>query len=123
MTPWTIAQTPLSMDFCSQEYWSGLHFLSPGDLPFPWIKPRPPALQADSLLSEPPGKPHTHTHTHTRIYTYTHTYVLCKTGGLDGKKSTCDAGDLGSIPELGRSPGEGNDNPLQYSCLENFMDR
>ena len=76
---------------------------------------------ADSLLSEPPGKPHTHTH--TRIYTYTHTYVLCKTGGLDGKKSTCDAGDLGSIPELGRSPGEGNDNPLQYSCLENFMDR
>ena len=40
-------------------------------------------------------------------------------GGSDGKESTCNAGDLGSIPELGRSPGEGYGNPLQYSCLEN----
>ena len=40
-----------------------------------------------------------------------------------GKKSACNAGDLGSIPGLGRSPGEGNGNPLQYSCLENPMDR
>ena len=40
-----------------------------------------------------------------------------------GKKSACNAGDLGSIPGLGRSPGEGNGNPLQYSCLENSMDR
>ena len=39
------------------------------------------------------------------------------------QKSTCDVGDLGSIPGLGRSPGEGNGNPLQYSCLENPMDR
>ena len=39
------------------------------------------------------------------------------------KESTCNAGDLGSIPVLGRSPGEENDNPLQYSCLENSMDR
>ena len=38
-------------------------------------------------------------------------------------KSACKAGDLGSIPESGRSPGEGNDSPLQYSCLENPMDR
>ena len=37
--------------------------------------------------------------------------------------SACNAGDLGSIPGLGRSPGEGNDNPLQYSCLENPMDK
>ena len=44
-------------------------------------------------------------------------------GGSDGKESACNAGDLGSIPELGRSPGEGNGNPLQYSCLENSMDR
>jgi len=42
---------------------------------------------------------------------------------LAGKESTCNAGDLGSIPGLGRSPGEGNGNPLQYSCLENPMDR
>ena len=44
-------------------------------------------------------------------------------GGLDGKESACNAGDLGSIPGLGRSPGEGNGNPLQYFCLENPMDR
>ena len=41
------------------------------------------------------------------------------TGGSDGKVSAYNAGDLGSIPGLGRSPGEGNGNPLQYSCLEN----
>ena len=40
-----------------------------------------------------------------------------------GKESACSAGDLGSIPRLGRSPGEGNGNPLQYPCLENLMDR
>ena len=43
-------------------------------------------------------------------------------GGSDGKASVCNAGNLGSIPGLGRSPGEGNGNPLQYSCLENPMD-
>ena len=43
-------------------------------------------------------------------------------GGSDGKVSTCNAGDLGSIPGLERSPGEGNGTPLQYSCLENPMD-
>ena len=43
-------------------------------------------------------------------------------GGSDGKESVYNAGDLGSIPGLGRSPGEGNDNPLQYYCLENPMD-
>ena len=44
-------------------------------------------------------------------------------GGSDGKESACNAGDLGSVPGLGRSPGEGNGNQLQYSCLENPMDR
>ena len=44
-------------------------------------------------------------------------------GGSDGKESTCNAGDPGSVPGLGRSPGGGNGNPLQYSCLENSMDR
>ena len=42
-------------------------------------------------------------------------------GGSDGKESACNVGDLGSIPELGRSPGGGLGNPLQYSCLENPM--
>ena len=44
-------------------------------------------------------------------------------GGLGGKESACNAGDPGLIPELGRSSGEGNGNPLQYSCLKNPMDR
>ena len=50
-------QTPLSMKFSEREYWSGLPFPSSGDLPDPGIKPRSPAMQAASLLSEPPGKP------------------------------------------------------------------
>ena len=43
-------------------------------------------------------------------------------GGLEGKESACNAGDPGSIPGSGRSPGGGNGNPIQYSCLENPMD-
>ena len=63
-TPWSVAQqAPLSVEFSRQEYWSGELFPSPGDLPNPGIKPRSPALQADSSLSEPPGKP---------LYTYTY---------------------------------------------------
>ena len=44
-------------------------------------------------------------------------------GGSDGKESACNSGGLGSIPGSGRSPGEGKGDPLQYSCLENSMDR
>ena len=44
-------------------------------------------------------------------------------GGSDGKESACNAGDLGSVPGLGRPSGEGNGNPFQYSCLENSTDR
>ena len=56
--PWTVVyQVSLSMGFSRQEYWSGLPFPSPGDLPDPGIQPRSPALQADALPSEPPGKP------------------------------------------------------------------
>ena len=58
MTTWIVAhQAPLSMGFSRQEYWSGLPLPSPGVLPHPGIKPGSPALQADSLLTEPPGKP------------------------------------------------------------------
>ena len=54
---WTVAyHVPLLMGFSRQEYWSGLPFPSPGDLPDPGIEPRSPALQADALPSEPPGK-------------------------------------------------------------------
>ena len=50
-------------------------------------------------------------------------YYYCVPGGSDGKESACNVGELGSIPGLGRSLGEGNDNPFQYSCLEISIDR
>ena len=57
VTPWTVAyQAPPSMEFSRQEYWSGLPFPSPRDLPDPGIKPRSPALEAKSLPSQPPGR-------------------------------------------------------------------
>ena len=57
-TPWTVArQAPLSMGFSRKEYCSGLPLPSPGDLPNPGVKPGSPALQTDTLPSEPPGKP------------------------------------------------------------------
>ena len=58
VTPWTVAHQALpSMGFSRQEYWHGLPFSSPGDLPDPGIEPRSHALQADALTSEPSGKP------------------------------------------------------------------
>ena len=61
-------------------------------------------------------------------FTHTNKYSLILPvfyfpGGSDGKESACNVGDLGSIPRLGRFPGEGNGYPLQYLCLENSMDR
>ena len=57
--PWTVTyQVPSSMEFSRQEYWSGLPFPSPEDLPDLGIEPRSPELQADALPSEPPGKPY-----------------------------------------------------------------
>ena len=57
-TPWTVAyQAPLFMGVSRQEYWSGLPFPSPGDLPNPGIKAGSPGLQTDALLSKPPRKP------------------------------------------------------------------
>ena len=81
---------------------------------------------------------HTHTHTHTHIYVmeyYSVTEItkcaICRNmdglggfpGDSDGKDFACSTGDTGSTPGLGKSPQEGNGNPLQYSCLENPMDR
>ena len=57
-TPWTAAlQVPLSMGFAGQEHWRGLPFPSPGHISDPGVEPTSTALQADSLLSEPPGNP------------------------------------------------------------------
>ena len=59
VTSWTEAyQAPPSMEFSKQEYWSGLPFPSPGDIPKPGMEPGSSTLQADALPSEPPGKPH-----------------------------------------------------------------
>ena len=82
------------MVFSRQEYWNGLALPSTEDLPGPGIEPRSPALQADSLLF-----------------------------GLSGKESNCQEGDADSILGSGRSSGKGNGSPLQYSSLENTMDR
>ena len=60
VTPWTVAHQAFpSIGFSRQEYWSGLLYPSPGDLPDPGIKPRSPILEAHALTSEPPGKPQT----------------------------------------------------------------
>ena len=76
-------------------------------LPFP-----PPLLMTSTVSSQRKGG-----------LKWKESDVLGFPGGSDGKESACNAGDLGSIPGLGRSPGEGNGNPLQYPCLENPMDR
>ena len=77
-TPWTVAhQAPPSMGFSRQEYWSGVPFPSPGDLPNPGIEPRYPALQADTLTSEPPGKPIEHLG-FCKTATVKHSYIFMK---------------------------------------------
>ena len=71
VTPWTVAyQAPPSMGFSRQEYWSGLSFPSPEDLPNPGIEPGSLALQADTLTSEPPGKPSVYLVYFKNLYQY-----------------------------------------------------
>ena len=118
--PWTVAhQAPPSMGFSRQEYWSGLPFPSPGDLPDPGIEPRSPALQADDLTSEPPGK-HIQNSFSKLLPLFMPQVVLVV---KNSPTNTGDIRDVSSIPGLGRSPVGGNGNLLQYSCLENPMDR
>ena len=101
------------------------------DLPNPVIKPKSPALQTDSLPAEPQGKPRimewvayplTSGSSLTRSRTLSSALqVDALPAELSGKEPSCNAGDLGSIPGLGRSPGEGNNYLLQYSGLENSV--
>ena len=109
VTPWTVTyQALLSIGFSRQEYWIGLPFPSPGDLPDPGIEPRSPAVEADALPSEPPGfrcrvglfiqlfsclaalK--------SRIYILYGKAIVGFAGSLDCKASAYNAGDPGSIP-------------------------
>ena len=88
LQPHEACQALLSMEFSRQEYWSGLPFPSPGDFSDIGIKPRSPALQTDSLPSEPPGKPNMclmYVHilsTFLYMYTYTHTHTIFQLGHL-----------------------------------------
>ena len=113
-TPWTVAgQAPTSMGFSRKEYWSGLPFPSPRDLPNSETESRSPALQADSLPSEPPGKPILINQTHFAVWWTglegmerpSLPFICDRSQSLDwllyvshssvGKESTCNAGDLG----------------------------
>ena len=128
VTPSTIAcQAPLSLGFPRQEYWSGLPFPPPGDLPNSKIKPTSPmtpALKADTLPLCHQGSPILKI-----LFSKYHREDLLTLnfpGGATVKNLPANAGDprdAGSIPGLWRSPGVGNGNPPQYFCLENPMDR
>ena len=116
VTLWTVAlQAPMSMGFSRQEYWSGLPY-PPRDLPDSGIEPMSP--MSPSLA----GK----FFTTSTIWELLENTSFKKTVALVVKNppaNTGDGRDAGSIPGSGRSPGVGNGNPLQYSCLENSMDR
>ena len=80
VTPWTVAyQAPLSMDLSRQEYWSGLPFPSPRDLPDPGIKPRSPALAGRFFTTEPPGNVCTYIHSFLRFYFHIGHYRVLNT--------------------------------------------
>ena len=118
-SPWTVAcQAPLPMEFSRQEYWNES---SPGDLPNPGVKPRSPGLQADPLLSEPPGKPSLQVHitqTQTQINHHIQTIhfsisysfdimsnisIFIKSVGKD-QNEICiwKSSSIGSIPHLAK---------------------
>ena len=120
-TPWTVAyQAPPSMEFSRQECLRRLPFPSPGDHPHLGIKPRSPALQADSFPSEPINYvlcaqfclTHCRSRQHLGLEEPREYATVSSTSSSDSKASTCNAGDLGSIPGSGKSPREGNGNPL-----------
>ena len=110
----------MSMGFSRQEYWSGLPFPPPGDLPDPGIKPAVPALQADSLLLESPGKsPESHDSAE-HFHLFISSFILRAAPGnqhsylhFTDAETACNVGDFRLIPGSGRSPGGGNGTPLQ----------
>ena len=135
-TQWTVAcQAPQSMGFSRQEQWSALPCPPPGVLPDPRIKPTSLTSihlhwQGGSLpLSSGyplTFSPHISLASSVRVSVLFFLFCITLMGfprGPDSKESGANVGDLGSIPELGRSPGGEHGNPLHYSCLESLMDR
>ena len=113
VTPWTVDhQAPLSMGFLKQEYWRGLPFLSPGDLPDPGIELASPALASKFFASELLGKP---TSNYTSIGKKKKKVTVGFPNSSAGKESSCNAGGASSIPESGRSAGEEIGYPIQHS--------
>ena len=126
---------PLSLEFSRREYWSGLPFLSPRDLPNPGIKHGSPTWQADSLPSEPPGKPQYRDFLSlflASIFTLSSVisflkpvrpgvsiWVLDIQHGPAWSLAQLQAGRMGTHGVLFLYYGEGNGTPLQSSCLEN----
>ena len=105
-TPWTVAyQAPPSMGFSRQEYWSGLPFPSSGDLPDPGIEPRSPALQADTLPSEPPGKPT------KALCTYIKGSDYISLSSLSGSWAPCVSAVISTFSLLIYSPFSATNNP------------
>ena len=93
------------MGFSVQEYWNGLPYPSPGDLPDPGIEPM--SLMSPTLVGG----------------FFTTSTITGASLVAQGKESTCNPGEAGLIPGLGKSPKEGKGYPLQHFCLENPMDR
>ena len=124
-TLWTIAhQAPLSMGFPRQEYWSGLQCPAPEDLPNPGIEPV--SLMSSALAGRfftTSAMQEAHTFYIKCIYTYKYVYAYIGAEKVQTVKNLSSVQKTWVQSELGRCPGEGNGNPLQYSCLENSMDR
>ena len=116
-TPWTVAyQAPPSVEVSRQQYWSGLPFSLPGDFPNPGIEPRSPALKADALPSERPGKPNVKSTPNFKDFIQrnakylTDNFYIGFPGGSAVKNLPANASDSGLVPGSGRSPGGGNGN-------------
>ena len=94
------------------------------DLPGPGIEPVSPTPAGRFFTTEPRGKPCSPLISNDveHLCVWSCFFFEIFPGDSEGKMSACNAGDLGSIPGLGRSPGEGNGNPLEYTCLENPRD-
>ena len=88
-----------------------------------WWLPTPVFLPGEFHGAEEPGRLQSTGSQRVGHDWATDNFILGFPGGSYGKESVCNAGDMGLIPEWGRSPGERNDNPIQYSCLKNSMDR